>query len=119
MLFIQYPKCTTCIKAGKWLDENEIKYESRNIKEENPTYEELKKMLKISGYDIKKFFNTSGILYRQLNLKEKLDDMTSEEKLRLLSDNGMLVKRPILWGDDFVLVGFKKEEWEEKLCDRY
>lgn len=113
MKFICYPKCTTCKKAQNWLDSKGIEYTLRNIKEENPTYEELKEWHEKSGLPIKKFFNTSGILYRSMNLKDKLDDMTDDEKLRLLSEDGMLVKRPLLICKDRVLVGFKEKEWEE------
>ncbi len=115
MLFLGYPKCSTSNKAKKWLDDNEIEYVSRHIVDENPTAEELAKWLKRSGLDIKKFFNTSGMLYRDMKLKDKLPEMTEQEKLDLLATNGMLVKRPILIGDDFVLVGFKEAEWETKL----
>ncbi|MDR7869290.1 MAG: arsenate reductase family protein [Tissierellaceae bacterium] len=111
-LFICYPKCSTCSKARKWLDENNIDYEERNIKEDNPTENELTQWIDIGNYPIKRFFNTSGILYRELGLKDKLNDMTDEEKIQLLSTDGMLVKRPILVGDDKVLVGFKEEEWK-------
>lgn len=112
VLFICYPKCTTCQKAEKWLNENAIDYELRNIKEENPTVEELKRWYEKSGLDIKKFFNTSGLLYKELQLKDKLPGMSLEEKLNLLSTDGMLVKRPLVIGDDFVLTGFKEAEWE-------
>ncbi len=113
VLFICYPKCTTCQKAEKWLNENAIDYELRNIKEENPTVEELKLWYEKSGLDIKKFFNTSGLLYKELQLKDKLPEMSLEEKLNLLSTDGMLVKRPLVIGDDFVLTGFKEAEWEK------
>ncbi|MDD6390240.1 MAG: arsenate reductase family protein [Firmicutes bacterium] len=115
MLFICYPKCTTCRKAKKWLDDNSIEYEERSIAEDNPTYEELKRWYAQSGLDLRKFFNTSGKLYREMNLKDKLADMTEEEQLRLLSSDGMLVKRPIAVKEDTVLVGFKETEWAEKL----
>ena len=115
MLFIQYPPCTTCQKAKKWLDDNGIRYTARHIKEENPTYEELKDWYQRSGMPLKKFFNTSGLLYKSLNLKEKLPSMTEEEQLRLLATDGMLVKRPLLVGDNFVLVGFKEAQWAEVL----
>ena len=111
--FICYPKCTTCQKAKKWLDDNKIEYELRDIKEDNPSLEELSKWYKMSGLPLKKFFNTSGLLYKSLELKDKLPTMTDEEQLPLLSTNGMLVKRPLLIGDSFVLVGFKEKEWEE------
>ncbi len=115
MLFIQYPKCTTCKKAEKWLKDRDISYESRHIKEENPTYEELKKWYKKSGMDIKKFFNTSGNLYKEMKLKDKLPEMSEEEKLKLLATDGMLVKRPLIVTEDKILTGFKESEWEEKL----
>lgn len=115
MVFICYPKCTTCRKAKKWLDDNSIEYEERSIAEDNPTYEELKRWYAQSGLDLRKFFNTSGKLYREMNLKDKLADMTEEEQLRLLSSDGMLVKRPIAVKEDTVLVGFKETEWGEKL----
>ena len=113
--FICYPKCTTCQKAKKWLDDNKIEYELRDIKQENPTLEELTKWYKKSGLSLKKFFNISGLLYKSMDLKNKLPDMTEDEMLQLLSTDGMLVKRPILVGDDFVLIGFKESEWNEKL----
>lgn len=113
MKFICYPKCTTCKKAQNWLDSKGVEYSLRNIKEENPTYEELKEWYGKSGLPLKRFFNTSGMIYRSMNLKDKLDDMTDEEKLRLLAGDGMLVKRPILVTDDKVLVGFKESEWEK------
>lgn len=111
--FICYPKCTTCQKAKKWLDENNIEYELRDIKTDNPTFEELCEWYEKSGLDIKKFFNTSGLLYKSMNLKEKLPTMSEEEKLRLLATDGMLVKRPIAVGDDFVLTGFRQIDWEK------
>ena len=113
--FIQYPPCTTCQKAKKWLDSMGAAYTDRHIKEENPSYEELKLWYGRSGLPLKKFFNTSGLLYKSLNLKEKLPAMSEEEQLRLLATDGMLVKRPILVGDGFVLTGFRQAEWEEKL----
>lgn len=112
--FICYPKCTTCLKAKKWLDENKIEYKLRNIKEENPRLEELSAWHKASGLLPKKFFNTSGLVYKSMKLKDKLPQMSEEEQLKLLSSDGMLVKRPLLIGDDFVLVGFKEKEWAEK-----
>ena len=115
MKFICYPKCTTCKKAEKWLDDNGIGYEMRDIKADNPTYDELNEWYNLSGLPLKKFFNTSGLLYKSMNLKEKLPTMSESEMLKLLSSDGMLVKRPLLIGDDFVLVGFKESEWEEKL----
>lgn len=113
MLFIQYPKCTTCQKAKKWLDENNIKYEDRHIKEQNPSYEELKEWYQRSGLPLKKFFNTSGLLYKSMQLKDKLPEMSEEEQLRLLATDGMLVKRPLVIDGDTVLVGFKEQEWEK------
>ena len=111
--FICYPKCTTCKKAQKWLDDNNIKYELRDIKLNNPTFEELAEWYKKSGFPLKKFFNTSGLLYKSMELKTKLPAITEDEMLKLLATDGMLVKRPILVGDDFVLVGFKETEWKE------
>ena len=113
--FICYPKCTTCQKAKKWLDDNKIEYELRDIKLDNPTLEELTEWYMKSGLPLKKFFNTSGLLYKSLELKDKLPTMTDEEMLNLLSTDGMLVKRPLLIGQDSVLVGFKEAEWKEKL----
>ena len=115
MLFIEYPPCSTCQKAKKWLDANGIDYEDRHIKLENPTYEELKEWYEISGLPLKKFFNTSGQVYKSMELKNKLPDMSEEEMLSLLSSDGMLVKRPLLVADDFVLIGFKEAQWSEKL----
>ena len=113
--FICYPKCTTCQKAKKWLDDNKIEYQLRNIKEENPNVEELFAWYKMSGCHLKKFFNTSGLLYKSMELKDKLPGMSEEEQLNLLATDGMLVKRPLVIGKDFVLVGFKESEWSEKL----
>ena len=115
MLFVNYPKCSTCRKAKKWLDEHDIEYDSRHIIEDNPTAEELRKWWEISDLPLKRFFNTSGMKYRELKLKDKLLDMSEDEQLDLLATDGMLVKRPVLVSDDFVLVGFKVKEWEEKL----
>lgn len=115
MLYICYPRCTTCQKAKKWLDANQIDVTVRHIKEENPTVEELKTWHKLSGLPLKKFFNTSGILYKEMKLKDKLPTMTEEEQYALLATDGMLVKRPLLIGDDFVLVSFKEADWEAKL----
>ena len=115
MTFVCYPKCTTCQKARKWLDENQITYVLRDIKEENPSYDELAAWYKRSGLPLKKFFNTSGQLYKSMELKDKLPGMSEEELLHLLATDGMLVKRPLLVGDDFVLVGFKQAEWESRL----
>lgn len=112
-LFVNYPKCSTCTKAKKWLEENGVDFESRHIVENNPTKEELKKWITLSGQPIKKFFNTSGILYREMNLKEKVAQNNEDELLDILSTNGMLVKRPLLIGKDKVLIGFKEKEWEE------
>ena len=111
--FICYPKCTTCHRAKKWLDDIKIEYEFRDIQSENPTLEELTEWYKKSGLPIKKFFNTSGLLYKSLELKNKLPVMTDDDALKLLSTDGMLVKRPLLISDDFVLVGFKEAEWME------
>lgn len=113
--FICYPKCTTCQKAQKWLDENHIEYAFRDIKLDKPTLEELTNWHKKSGLLLKKFFNTSGLLYKSLDLKNKLPTMTEDEMLKLLANDGMLVKRPLLIGDDFVLVGFKEAEWSASL----
>ena len=113
--FICYPKCTTCQKAKKWLDDNQIAYELRDIKLDNPTLGELTEWYKKSGLPLKRFFNTSGLLYKSLDLKNKLPTLSDDEMLNLLSSDGMLVKRPLLIGDDFVLVGFKDAEWKEKL----
>ena len=115
MKFICYPKCTTCQKAKKWLDDNKIEYELRDIKLDNPTLNELTKWYKKSGLHLKKFFNTSGLLYKSLDLKNKISTMTEEERLNLLATDGMLVKRPLLVGDDFVFVDFKETEWSERL----
>lgn len=112
MLFVCYPKCTTCQKAKKWLTENGISFEERDIKTENPTKEELEAWYKKSGLPLKRFFNTSGILYKEMKLKDRLPEMTEDEQLTLLSTDGMLVKRPILISDEQVLVGFKEKEWE-------
>ena len=115
--FICYPKCTTCQRAKKWLDDNKIEYELRDIMLNNPTLEELTEWYKKSGLPTKKFFNTSGLLYKSLDLKNKLPEMTEDEMLKLLATDGMLVKRPLLIGDDFVLVGFKENEWVEKVSN--
>lgn len=113
--FICYTKCSTCKKAKLWLEENNIEFVERPIKENNPTENELKDWIKKSDYPIKKFFNTSGTLYKDLKLKEKLSDMSEEEQIKLLSTDGMLVKRPVLVGEDVILVGFKEDEWKAKL----
>ena len=115
MLFIQYPPCTTCQKAKKWLDSHGLTYTDRHIKNEKPTYEELKAWYTASGLPLKKFFNTSGLLYKSLGLKDKLPTMTEEEQLQLLASDGMLVKRPIVITDSTVLVGFKEAQWESLL----
>ena len=112
MQFIYYPKCTTCIKAKKYLDNLNIKYTARNIKEEHPTYEELKKWYQNSNIELKKFFNTSGILYKEMNLKSKLPMMSDDEKLKLLSTNGMLIKRPILVDNNKIILGFNKNIYD-------
>ncbi|MBR6756058.1 MAG: arsenate reductase family protein [Peptococcaceae bacterium] len=115
MLFIHYPKCSTCQKAKKWLDEHNLVYTERHIVEENPQYAELKAWYQQSGLPLKKFFNTSGLLYKEMQLKDKLPAMSEEEQLQLLATNGMLVKRPLIVTEDIVLVGFKEAEWAEKL----
>ena len=115
MLLICYPKCTTCQKAKKWLESQGIAYTERNIAEENPTYAELKEWYKKSGLPLKRFFNTSGLLYKSMQLKDKLPGMGEEEQLKLLATDGMLVKRPILVAEDKILVGAKEKEWEEYL----
>ena len=117
MLLFQYPKCTTCKKTVKWLDDNGIEYTSRNIKDEKPTYDELKELYAKSGLPIKKLFNTSGLLYRSLGLKDKLNTMSEEEMLQLLASDGMLVKRPILITDSKVLIGFKEDVWKATLLN--
>lgn len=115
MLFIHYPKCTTCQKAKKWLDAHNITYTDRHIVEKNPSYDELKQWHEKSGLPLKRFFNTSGLLYKEMQLKDKLPAMSEEEQLKLLSTNGMLVKRPLVIDGDRVLVGFKEAEWAETL----
>jgi len=115
MLVLVYRKCSTCIKALKWLEANHIAFEERPIVEQNPTYEELKAWHQMSGLPLKNFFNTSGKLYKEMNLKDKLKEMTEEEQLQLLATNGMLVKRPLVVGEDFVLTGFKESEWNEAM----
>ena len=115
MLFLQYPPCSTCQKAKKWLDSQGLAYADRHIKLENPSYEELKTWYAMSGLPLKKFFNTSGLLYKSMQLKEKLPAMTEEEQLQLLASDGMLVKRPIVVKDGLVLVGFREEAWKELL----
>lgn len=113
--FICYPRCTTCQKAQKWLDENNIQYQQRDIKAENPTADELREWYHKSGLPLKRFFNTSGLLYKSMGLKDKLPTMSEEEMLSLLASDGMLVKRPIIIGNDFVCVGFKESEWSDKI----
>lgn len=115
MLVLVYRKCSTCLKALKWLEDHQVEFTERAIVEENPTYEELKVWYEKSGLPLKKFFNTSGLLYKDMGLKDKLSDMTEDEQLKLLSTNGMLVKRPLVVGDNFVLTGFREKEWEEKM----
>lgn len=115
MLLLEYPKCTTCQKAKRWLDANNIVYTDRHIVEDNPSYDELKEWYKKSGMPLKKFFNTSGLLYKEMQLKDKLPAMSEEEQLKLLSSNGMLVKRPIIVDDGLVMTGFKETEWAAKI----
>lgn len=115
LTYICYPKCTTCQRARKWLDDHNVVYELRDIKLNNPTIDELTLWYKMSGLPLKKFFNTSGLLYKSLRLKDRLPAMNEADMLHLLATDGMLVKRPLLIGDDFVLVGFKEDEWREKL----
>ena len=115
MLFLQYPPCSTCQKAKKWLDEHGVVYTARHIKEDNPTADELRAWIAASGLPIKRFFNTSGLVYKNLGLKDKLPAMSEDEQIALLASDGMLVKRPLLVGNDFVLVGFKEAEWAERL----
>lgn len=115
ILFLEYPKCSTCRKAKKWLDENGVEYTDRHIVEQNPSVEELKMWHEKSGLPLKKFVNTSGMRYRELNLKDRLPQMSEEEQYELLSSDGMLVKRPLVVGEEFVLTGFEESEWEENL----
>jgi len=115
LLFVQYPSCSTCRKAKAWLEEHKLDFEDRSIKEQNPSAGELKAWHKKSGLPLKRFFNTSGLLYREMKLKDKLSSMTEEEQFELLATDGMLVKRPLLIGDDFVLVGFQEAKWQERL----
>ena len=114
VLFVQYPKCSTCKKALNWLKENDVEFEDRHIVDNNPTAEELREWHEKSGLPLKRFFNTSGQIYRQNNIKDRLPNMSDEEQYELLATNGMLVKRPIIVGEDYVLVGFKEKEYEEK-----
>ncbi len=118
ILFVEYPKCTTCQRAKKWLDSHNIEYSSRHIKEENPTEEELREWHEKSGLPLKRFFNTSGMLYKSMSLKDRLPDMSEKEQYELLAEDGMLVKRPLLVGDDFVLVGFREKEWEKRFIEQ-
>ena len=115
MLFICYPKCSTCKKAKKWLDEHNVEYTERHIVENNPTYDELKEWFNKSGLPIKRFFNTSGLLYKEMKLKDKLPTMREDKQLQLLATNGMLVKRPLIVGENTVLTGFKESEWNEAI----
>lgn len=115
MLFLEYPKCSTCQKAKKWLDGHNVEYTDRHIVDENPSYDELKAWYEKSGLPLKKFFNTSGMMYREMQLKDKLPTMSEEEQLKLLASNGMLVKRPLIVDNDKVLVGFKESQWEEDI----
>lgn len=115
VLFLEYPPCSTCKKAKAWLDQQQVSYQSRHIKEENPTVEELKAWHEKSGLPLKRFFNTSGLAYKALGLKDRLPTMPEEEQYQLLASDGMLVKRPLVIGDDFVLVGFREEQWQQHL----
>ena len=115
MLFIEYPKCSTCQKAKQWLIDNGIEFTDRNIKEQNPSYDELKEWYARSGLELKRFFNTSGLLYKSMNLKDRLPEMSEDEQLKLLASDGMLVKRPLIITDKAILTGFKEKEWAEKL----
>ena len=115
VLFLEYPKCTTCQRARRWLAENGVDFAARHIVEENPTVQELREWHKKSGLPLKRFFNTSGLLYKSMSLREKLPEMSEEEQLALLATNGMLVKRPLVVGEDFVLTGFREAEWEQRL----
>lgn len=113
-IFIEYPKCSTCKKAKKWLEDNGVNFEDRNIVVQTPSIEELTQWIKRSGKELKKWFNTSGLKYKELNLKEKLSDMSDDDKIRLLASDGMLIKRPILISDKVVCVGFKEDEWKKE-----
>lgn len=115
MLFIEYPKCSTCQKAKQWLIDNGIEFTDRNIKEQNPNYDELKEWYARSGLELKRFFNTSGLLYKSMNLKDRLPEMSEYEQLKLLASDGMLVKRPLIITDKAILTGFREKEWAEKL----
>ena len=116
MLFVEYPKCSTCQKAKKWLDSHGVVYVDSHIREENPTLEELKEWHRRSGLPLKRFFNTSGMLYREMGMKDRLPSMSEEEQYSLLASDGMIVKRPIVVGEDFILVGFREKEWETVLA---
>ncbi len=115
MQVLVYRKCSTCLKALKWLENQNVEFDERAIVENNPSYDELKKWHEISGFPLKKFFNTSGLVYKELGLKDKLVDMSEDEQLKILSTNGMLIKRPIVVGEDFIILGFKEKEWQESL----
>ena len=115
MIFIEYPKCTTCKKAKKWLDDRGIEYTDRHIVEDNPTFDELKLWYEKSGLPLKRFFNTSGLLYKSMELKDRLATMSEDEQLTLLASNGMLVKRPLLITDNAIIPGFKEKEWENAI----
>lgn len=117
VLFVEYPKCSTCQKAKKWLEEHNINYTDRHIKEQNPTAQELEIWYQKSGLPLKRFFNTSGMLYKSMELKEKLPDMSEEEQFKLLATDGMLVKRPLIIAEDFILTGFKESEWYKKMSE--
>lgn len=117
MLFLEYPKCSTCQKAKKWLDAHNVAYTDRHIVEENPSYDELKEWYEKSGLPLKRFFNTSGLVYKEMQLKDKLPAMSEEEQLKLLAINGMLIKRPLIVDDEKVLIGFKEAEWTEQLIE--
>ena len=117
MLFVYYPKCSTCKKAKKWLEENNLEFNEKDIVKDNPNYKELKEWFEKSDLPLKRFFNTSGMKYRELKLKDKLPDMSEDDQLKLLATDGMLVKRPVIVKDDVVLTGFKVKEWEEKLLE--
>ncbi len=119
MLVLVYRKCSTCLKALKWLEEKNVEFTERPIVEENPSYEELKAWYEKSGLPLKKFFNTSGLLYKDMGLKDKLPTMSEDEQLKLLATNGMLVKRPLVVGEDYVLTGFREKEWEEKMGNTF